>query len=326
MTKPSQPNSSDSRKKQIPKTQPLVAPKNISVLDNEHTSDGNGNAAQHQQIVTPDDKSNRNARIANVIAGIALVVSAILAWYTYKVFEIASSQKDSVKKSADASMLSAQTAQNTLNETKRYNDSYLKSETDAFNEAKRYNDGSLNIQQNAFDSNNKESKERFKRDTMALGLQIKALKQSNEQFVKQNEPYLKVEIDSVYVQYGQLKVRYYIINLSNTPVRVIGEKTEAQIAVTPPVKKGAFNDRLDGITYITKESPQQKIFTLRNITKEAIEMANDGTYSIYWNAVFEYVNEITDEKRLYTISVKINKTNGRNPPYQSFSDNTNKTR
>jgi len=106
MTKPQQSDSSNNPKKQIAKAKSSIAPKNISVPNDEHTNERKDNSPPHQQIIAANDKSNGNARIANVISAIALVVSIALAWYTYQVFKLASSQKDSVKKSADASMLS----------------------------------------------------------------------------------------------------------------------------------------------------------------------------------------------------------------------------
>lgn len=324
MTKPHQPNNSNSPKKKIEKSKPSVVPKHVDLPDQEHRNERENNPTPHQQVISTNDKGNRNARIANFIAGMALVVSAVLAWYTYKVFEIASSQKDSVKKSADASMLSAQTAQNTLIETKRYNDSYLQSQANAFNEAKRYNDGSLTIQKNTFESNNKDSKARFTRDTAALGLQIKSLKQSQEQFVKQNEPYLQVYIDSMVVN-KKTEILYTIVNLTPIPVKITSQRGTGTVSKTKPTnsKDAVLISGTDINYYVIKESPQGRKLTLpQEFTNDDIKIMKDGEASVYWINEISYQNLISGKIKTYTFYVKLTKLkNGRT--YTDFFTNDN---
>lgn len=73
-------------------------------------------------VVQPKSKE---PRIANIIPNIALIVSMVLAYYTNKVFDILNSQIESIKKSADASVKSAEAAEKTLTKTKRYNKEYI---------------------------------------------------------------------------------------------------------------------------------------------------------------------------------------------------------
>ena len=324
MTKPRQSNNSGTPKKQVEKTKLPVIPENISVPNDEHANKREDNANTHQEIVIPNDKSNRNARIANSIAGMALVISAILAWYTFKVFEIASSQKDSVKKSADASMLSAQTAQNTLIESKRYNDLYIQSQIDAFNESKRYNNGSLSMQQKTFESNNKDSRERFMRDTSALGLQIKSLKQSQDQFLKQNEPYLQVYIDSLYFVGNRVRVVYTLVNITSIPVKIISEKTDIRFSpIEPIIKDKDLQPSADINYYVIKESPQTRTITpMDSLSINERKWITEGSNFTYWKAVFDFQNLISGKIKKYSFYVKLTKLKDRRT-YADFISNDN---
>jgi cell division protein FtsB len=278
---------------------------------------------------TPTTETNRtqsvgNSRLKNAdrIALLGVIVNAILAVFTYLLYQLSISAATSAKISADAAKKSAD-----LQKTALDSQFIAKKESDATDRIKEDRATALfTLQKNTYALNKSDSKKRFDKDTTSIGLQIQALRDSREQFIKQNEPYLKVFIDSIYYKFNQLKFDYTIINLSNSQAKIISEKSGIKVAPFDPLAGFKIDSDIPNLLYVIKETPQSKTMTIKEINKDEIKWVLNGSYSIYWNCIFEYENLITGEKREYAFNVKFKKLDGNRGTYQSFSKNENRSK
>jgi hypothetical protein len=262
--------------------------------------------------------------IANIVAIGVLVVTSILAWYTYRLYKNASDDSAIARKSANAATSSALIAQKTFEATKKYNDSSLAIQQKAFGVTEFYNKGSLTLQEKAIKSNDIDSKERFKRDTAALGLQIQSLKQNQQQFIKQNEPYLQVYIDSIQFINKKERIVYTMVNLTPIPVKIIAQKAMVWKTPIEPVSKES--DLLVGADinyYVIKESPQTRVLTSSDtLTSQEIKWIIDGYHFTYWKAEFKFQNLISTKIKTYRFMVKLTKLKDKRT-YTDFIYNEN---
>ncbi len=310
-------NADKPKRTRSPRNKPPANTVNNLPQEQEHTT---------QENIAPEEKK-KAWKAADTIAIVAILINAMMFAATYMLFHEAAVQTKVATKSSDAAKISAEAAEKSANLQKQALDSQISAKKQSdLSDAKKYErDTALfNLQKQAFAINKRDVNERFKRDTTAIGLQIRALKQNADQFTQQNEPYLKVAIDSVFIRYGKLGFDYTILNLSNTPARVIGENASVEVSAFKPLTFRYYEPVSPGEFYVIKESPQPKEFTLINCTPDQIKWVMNGTYSIYWNCTFKYINMVSDEKRIYAISAKITRR-GKNAPYQEFSENSNKT-
>lgn len=273
--------------------------------------------------ISEDIEANNIAQRANLISIFTGVVNFFLFCCTVYLVSISYEQANSADNSAKIAKetFKADTAYNNINI--KHQKQADKSSDSVYRVRSKRDKELFDLQKRTYISNDSDMKERFKRDTQALNLQIATLKQNNDQFVKQNEPYLKVTIDSIYSRFNMLYFAYSISNLTNTPVRIIGEKSDTQVLDSNPMVNRTLADVFNGVIYVTKETPQPKYMTLHDVSNTLIDRANSGQCIIYWKAQFEYENQITGEKRLYKITVNMQKIRGVNPPYQAFAQNDN---
>lgn len=264
--------------------------------------------------------------LADTIGIGMLVVTAALMWFTYGLYKSATDDSITSQSSASAANKSATIAQQTFEASKRYNDSSLRIQKQIFDETHHYNVGSLDIQQKSYMGNNKDSKERFIRDTTALGLQIKALKQNQAQFIKQNEPYLQVYIDSMKITANNtIDVFYTIVNLTPISVKIITHRSAGTVWNSPPfpITADKMPGSADNNYYVIKESPQSRKFSFPvKYDDKVIQDIKNGTMFFYWISEIKYQNLISQKMKSYLFEVKLTKLkNG--ATYTDFISNDN---
>jgi len=253
-------------------------------IESEHTAnDATNNKIISVDVVSVKNQKNWQPIIANIVSAFAVAVSIAMAVVTYRLYDIASSQSKS-----------ANTAATIAKKT--------------FEETEKYDSASLAMQREAFDSNNKDAISKYKRDTSTFNLQVKALKQNQEQFTKQNEPFIQVYIDTIiYINRPRIIIRYVLTNLTPTPIQVLTFKSFIVPASIEPTFK-AFSSKYEnaGKFYIIKESPQKRYITRNVITnQQTMEWIKSGFYSVYWECEFTYQNLISYKMRIYRFAVKI---------------------
>lgn len=287
----------------------------------ENESENNSNTHHPTTAWWVNMKKWERADIINV--GM-LIVTTLLMLFTYRLYKTAIHDSDTADTSAKAATNAATIAQQTFEATKRYNDSSLVIQKRFFEETKGYNKGSLHIQQEAFVSNTKDSKERFTRDTTALGLQIKSLKQNQEQFIKQNEPYLQLYIDSEKFIGATGQIFYTLVNLTPIPVKITSVKSAIQCQPKQPVElpETMLNKSFDINYYVIKEAPQGRRADFFNVPDTVNKFVNNGAYFTYWQVIFKYQNLISGKQKTYRLRVKLTKLKNKRT-YADFIYNDN---
>lgn len=290
-----QPQQRTYRKKsnsQINEAKLPIEPKNINLTNNEKDNQIT-NKGEEAKSVTPKISSNNKKdwqpRIANLIAFGALIISGILAIYTYKVFQIANSQSESVIKAANASVDGAKTAKKTLDETKRYNREYLK------------------LQQNLFVSGNEDSKKRFKRDSFSLDAQIQSIKENKNEFEIENVPNLQMGDTKVAVfkDDSAAKFKSNLYNLTKHPIKAISiklaiygrDRIDSAIFI-----KNAFNYPINQLLvsdYIDPQKPTEINFYSPILPKGTVNGFINRDYLFFIVVIIKYKNYINNKNRIY---------------------------
>jgi len=315
----SQPNYQLRRANSLPPTPPIN-----NSPQGENASAGDNNSNNNIQQSPYDNK--RKWQYADTIAVLALLVAVAMTVVTYQLFKQTLTSTKAATDSADAAKVSSTATKKSADLQKLALDSQIsaKKQSDASDVKKFQRENDLfELQKKSYASNEKDRIARFKRDTVAIGLQIKSLKQNQDQFTKQYEPYLKLTVDSIVVRFNKLYVFYTMLNLTNTPVKVVNIKSSAYVRGTQSIIPVKMPEAAPENLYIIKETPQQRFFPIPEANPKEIKFVVSGVWSIFWDVEFEYINQITDEKRCYIVSVKLNKTRGENPPYPVFSRNDN---
>jgi len=232
---------------------------------------------------------------ANTISIFALIVSAILAIYTYKVFKIADAQSNSVIRSANAAIDAATTAKNTLDETKRYNKEYME------------------LQRREYTSGNADAAKRNLRDSLGLDAQIRSLKQAHEIFVKENQPYLQIDnFENLGLGDNMpMSFIYSIYNLGNQPIKILTidqkfvfiEKKDSISFLRNPFQ--SLNNPKDVVDYLPRERSGERTY----VSEDKMTVAHFHAFlrhslTIYFVGRYTYLNYITNQKRNYTFLLK----------------------
>ncbi|WP_295664864.1 hypothetical protein, partial [uncultured Mucilaginibacter sp.] len=136
-----------------------------------------------------------------------LIVTAFLAFYTWRVFNQTTRQTEIADSSAKASKISADAAKKSADLQKQALDSQIaaKKQSDIADAQKLKRDT---------DFTNKQKK--------GIDAQIAAIKQSNDEFIIQNEPFLQCRIDTTTIQMRNnniIRVFFNIQSLSKMPIR-----------------------------------------------------------------------------------------------------------
>ncbi len=162
----------------------------------------------HKRVLTFLGNKDNQPLIANLVAIGILVVTSILAWYTYRLYKNASEDSKTARQSAYAANNSAIIAQKTLDTTRKY-DSI-----------------SLVKQQKAIDDNNASSQLAFKRANKSLTFQDSSLKETQKEFEIENRPLIQItHIKLVTFEIGkQVEVDFNVTNFGKQPARIINNK------------------------------------------------------------------------------------------------------
>lgn len=186
---------------------------------------------------------------------------------------------------------------------------------------------------------------KYIRDTSAFNLQkksvqgqIDAINQAGDFFKKENEPFLQFGIiDNWYVKdFDYMKFTYNIDNLSKRVVYVLKEtqsyrpileknSKDSAMFVNNPFKNAQTSYANE---YISPNAPFAKYFQSSKKMGTGWKNAFDSqTVGFFLAAKFEYVNYITNKKRIYFFIVKIKQilgqVNGKSALYIEFIKNGN---
>lgn len=238
-------------------------------------------------LVQPKSKQ---PQLANIISSFALVVSIVLAFYTYKVFQIANSQNESVIKSASASVKSAETAENTLKETKRYNKEYL------------------DLQRELFKSSDEDSRKRSQRDSLSLNAQIKSIKENEKEFKIGNIPNLQMgDIETISLEnsrQGQFDANIY--NLGKQSVKSLS--IQMQIYGRPKKDSTLFMRSFIKIpiapvtvlNYLNPQKPTKITFHSNQNSADTIVGFMKKKFIVFIVGNVRYINYTNNKVRNYT--------------------------
>jgi hypothetical protein len=266
----------------------------------------------HQDITTTqNDKWSK----ADLIALGMLIVTGILAIYTYGLYNTAIKDSGTADASANAAKTSAQISQKTLDEIKDYNTK------------------SLEKQQSALDKADATNKKNFDRVDEAIRLQDSALKQTANDFEIANAPYLSIEIQNMDIILENRPVTFdaVIKNLGAYPAKIIEAKFGAIVAKTQHPEKmidTITNRYLEQTTanYVDKGTPL--IFPVDNLVKNIDSQSFDRLYSnkkwfLYFFAIIKYQNLVTKKYRVYKCGIEFDaKKNNRSAYIINDNDDT----
>jgi len=277
--------------------------------------------------VIDDKKWTRSDKIA----AFALVISVIMAYATFRLFQQSLTQSkaatDSAKAAITADSLSKVYNDSTLKIQRVSLDSQIsaKRQSDIAAAIKSRNDSDLfRLQKLSVENNSKDMQERFIRDTTAIGLQIKALRQNQDQFIKQNEPYLQIYIDSLHFIGNRVQIVYTLVNLTPIPVKIIKQVSKVRFSPIEPI----INDKdliisSDINYYVIKESPQNRTITVNDtLSVNERKWIIDASNFTYWKAIFSFQNLISGKIKTYSFYVKLTKLKDKRT-YPDFISNDN---
>ncbi len=245
------------------------------------------------------------AKIANIIAGVAVTVSIFLAVFTYSLFKQASTQTQAANRSASASV----TADSIANNSYHLSDSIYKatdtSNKRTFDETKHYNDNFLKAQQKAFVEAKKDADIREKRDSIAF-------QQTKKQFEIENRPYLQivnVNIDTL--EKGKpFYISYYLNNFGKFPANVLLVKTQITYSTNTVYEIPISFDKYTNIktNFYVSNGVSQKLYTngIDTLPKLFVDQYNNGKISLFFFGLCEFINPITNKKFIYKFKDRIN--------------------
>jgi hypothetical protein len=181
--------------------------KNIQEAKNTYQTRNNTQSQPpiHKRVITLVGDKKNQPLIANIVSFVALLISAILAVFTYYLYHIASGQVDSVVKAGNAAQSSALTAIKTLNETKSYNRTYIK------------------LQKEMFKSDSVSGNKKQKQDSLSFSTQITSLKETQKDFEIENRPFISIVNSNVDTPFVNKPIYVYaqIVNSGKQPAFII---------------------------------------------------------------------------------------------------------
>lgn len=222
---------------------------------------------------------------------VMVVISAILAFYTFKLFSTASEQTKITIKATDAAIKAT-----SISETNSRRDSInniLARENDRWN--KMRDNISLDEQKKSIDA------------------QIKSIQESQKQFNIQNEPFLEIGVLKNTIEKNKLTIVLAIRNLGRYPVKVYDGKINFKIQEKIPrledihtIEIIGDNDGMrNGGRYLTSEKPIEYTYTC-NVTNKEIDECKEG-FKLFWiTGFFKYTNLLTmrDKEYKYILSIQ----------------------
>jgi Tfp pilus assembly protein PilE len=217
----------------------------------------------------------------NGISIIAVIVSAILAFFTWKLYKKAVDDSAITKQAADASTVAA------------------------YQSIKAYK-----LAETAADNANSFNLKNYKIQKDAIKAQINSLKETQHEFEASNEPFLQAGTPTI----SQLDVGKSLIgeiaiyNLSNVPVKIISQKSAITIRVSPfAITKVPWSNEEEGVNaYVIKESPMTVKFTTKKyISNGQYAGLRSGDLSIFEVREIKYKNLMTNKTRYYIVELQM---------------------
>jgi len=247
--------------------------------------------------------SKKGIKTADIISIISVFVSSVLAWFTFGLYRTAANDSKTAGISASSAKMSAIIAQNTLDETRKY-DSI-----------------SLIKQQRAIDDNNTTSQLVFDRANKSLTLQDSSLKETQKEFYIENKPFIQLSEISVEDVPGTSSylIKFNIQNFGKEPAQLISFKYKALGDDNKdPVRVDFSNMALvDGASgqYIPMQSWYRANQNTGYTPSGIFTAIKTGKGCIYIVGEVEYINTISEAKYLFKFIYKIS-------PYPSMDIKT----
>lgn len=160
---------------------------------------------------------------------------------------------------------------------------------------------------------NSSLKEAVKSTTASIKLanqSIESLKDEQQRFEKQNQPYLqmvRVAIDSA-VAGKKLYIMYEIENITHIPVKILSHRMFIDIEGNTIKRRPFFKLSLVKVgSYLIKENPlKRKVYSSQYLTTtEADLINNDRSIILYITDETIYENGITEKLRYYKAVIKL---------------------
>ena len=265
--------------------------------DHNHNSESDKDKPQIIKIVkipkiriSDDGTANAIAKRANSISIVSTVVNIILMVCTVILAAYAIVQ-------ANSSRSAATIAQNTLDETKKFNKEVFRRQ-DSLNKAQKQSDNERKVKD---DSVFNAQKEFYATQKMGVDSQIAALRETKKEFEIENRPLLQIvdlKMDTLAVG-KRLKIAFSLINYGRQPVKVI--KSEIRIGFS-------YKKYNNGKIIYPAPTPLQHIDNtyitggMRNwytwgagkpLPEDVFMNIVNGECSLYINGTVEFQNSIT---------------------------------
>ena len=238
--------------------------------------------------------------IANMVSIIAVIISGLLAVFTYYLYHIASGQVESVVKAGNAAQSSANTAIKTLEETKAYNKGYIK------------------LQKQIFTSDSLSDVKRQKRDSAALNTQITALNQTQKNFELTNRAYLQISaFDTVRLGKPYAIIAFLISNIGQQPAKIIDGYANMTINIPGLTDRKVISENgrekwLPENSYVITSAPVQKNINLDGVVDiNYINQLKSGERDFYIYGKYNYINNATNKKTLYEFYAELSFAHGK---------------
>lgn len=261
--------------------------------DSQTNNCGEENKKPVKVIIENIAQNDRPKYTANTIGWIAIGINALLAYYTYLLFN----------KTREAN----QTAKDALKQTVIANDMTAKSLEDA--RKQRVEDRAREIVNDSIN---------FKKDSLnndlikkSINAQIASIKETQRQFEIGNEPYLQSEmpIFTSGFEVGQpTEVEYQIQNLGNYPVKILKMGLVVATKVVPPDFSEVYaSNPIGGMQnyYVINgipNSPYRSNTTA--LTENQVANVKSGKWFVYTIGFVKYQNLVTKKIREYRFMTK----------------------
>jgi len=243
-------------------------------------------------ILSKPESSSLHQHIANLIALVAVIVSIILAYYTFRLYQKASTQ---TKAALDA----VKFADSSYHSNKDYNEKTLKKQQIALDRAQ-------------IDADNRDVQDKINSDRQerAINAQIASLNEAQKEFEVENRPFLNVadiKIDSFEID-KRVFVNWTVKNSGKLPAKIITEKYGFIISpnsnyreLNAPMQSG----EMDEGSYLTNS----QIFPLHLradiITPQIYDDFKHQKLFMYLYGIYTYKNVNNEKLYSYNFSFRI---------------------
>lgn len=276
----------------------------------------NGNHKENEttEIIKESNKSNWAEKWTARGTVMLAIITGFLAWYTYQLFEDASTSTQLAKQthSSDSAFANRTFISDSELANKRFiNDSMLadkrfQSETATINKQTAATQKMYELNKISFDSSIKANQRTFQQ-------QIDALNETRKDFEIANQPFLEIKIpvgmDSIRIGLPII-LQYDVRNLGKYPVKIISEANAAVPMYNQPSYRLIYQDtgnvyRANG--YITYDSPINETSQMRGyIDSNYYNSIMYKRMPIYLLGYIKYLNLVNGKKREYDYMIQIN--------------------